>query len=89
MRGRLWKWVKSNAIVFAKGGQTLGIGAGQMSRIFSTEIGALKANAAQLNLTNAVMASDAFFPFGDNIEKAHALGIRAIIQPVVQNEMKK
>ncbi len=75
------KFVKSNAIVFAKGGQTLGIGAGQMSRIFSTQIAAMKAKEADLNLKNAVMASDAFFPFKDNVEKAHELGISAIIQP--------
>lgn len=75
------KFVKSNAIVYAKNGQTLGIGAGQMSRVFSTEIAALKAKQSQLDLNQAVMASDAFFPFKDNIEKAYAYGIRAIIQP--------
>ncbi|MBI2790392.1 MAG: bifunctional phosphoribosylaminoimidazolecarboxamide formyltransferase/IMP cyclohydrolase [Gammaproteobacteria bacterium] len=75
------KYVKSNAIVFAKNGQTLGIGAGQMSRIFSTEIAALKAHEMGLNLAGAVMASDAFFPFKDNVEKAHELGITAIISP--------
>lgn len=75
------RFVKSNAIVFAKNGQTLGIGAGQMSRIFSTEIAALKASQVDLNLENAVMASDAFFPFPDNVEKAHSLGVKAIIQP--------
>jgi len=75
------KFVKSNAIVYANEGQTLGIGAGQMSRIFSTEIAALKAKEATLSLKGAVMASDAFFPFKDNIEKAHQFGISAIIQP--------
>lgn len=75
------KFVKSNAIVYAKQGQTLGIGAGQMSRIFSTEIAALKATEHGHDLHGAVMASDAFFPFTDNLEKAHALGIRAVIQP--------
>ncbi|MGD9591504.1 MAG: bifunctional phosphoribosylaminoimidazolecarboxamide formyltransferase/IMP cyclohydrolase, partial [Candidatus Berkiella sp.] len=69
------------AIVFAKNGQTLGIGAGQMSRIFSTHIASLKAIEAHLDLNQAVMASDAFFPFKDNVEKAHELGISAIIQP--------
>lgn len=75
------KFVKSNGIVYAKNGQTLGIGAGQMSRVFSTEIAALKAKQQQLDLQGAVMASDAFFPFKDNIEKAYEYGIRAIIQP--------
>lgn len=75
------KYIKSNAILYAKNGQTLGIGAGQMSRIFSTEIAALKAKEMKLDLKGAVMASDAFFPFKDNIEKAHEFGITAIIQP--------
>lgn len=75
------KYIKSNAILFAKKGQTLGIGAGQMSRIFSTEIAALKAKEMKLDLKGAVMISDAFFPFKDNVEKAHELGISAIIQP--------
>lgn len=75
------KFVKSNGIVYAKNGQTLGIGAGQMSRVFSTEIAALKAKQQQLDLHDAVMGSDAFFPFKDNIEKAYEFGIRAIIQP--------
>lgn len=75
------KYVKSNGIVYAKNGKTLGIGAGQMSRVFSTEIAALKAKQQHLSLSDAVMASDAFFPFKDNIEKAYEYGIRAIIQP--------
>ncbi|MGE3319083.1 MAG: bifunctional phosphoribosylaminoimidazolecarboxamide formyltransferase/IMP cyclohydrolase [Candidatus Berkiella sp.] len=75
------KFVKSNAIVFAKNGQTLGIGAGQMSRIMSTQIAAIRAKEQNLSLDNAVMASDAFFPFTDNIEKAYEYGIRAVIQP--------
>jgi phosphoribosylaminoimidazolecarboxamide formyltransferase / IMP cyclohydrolase len=75
------KFVKSNGIVYAKNGRTLGIGAGQMSRIFSTEIAALKAKQQHLSLQDAVMASDAFFPFKDNLEKAYQYGIRAIIQP--------
>lgn len=75
------KFVKSNAIVFARDSQTLGIGAGQMSRIFSTHIATLKAQEQNFSLQNAVMASDAFFPFKDNIEEAHKHGIKAIIQP--------
>lgn len=75
------KFVKSNAIVFAKNGQSIGIGAGQMSRIMSTQIAALRAKEQALSLENAVMASDAFFPFTDNIEKAFEYGIRAVIQP--------
>jgi len=78
---QLVKFVKSNAIVFAKNGQSVGIGAGQMSRIMSTQIAALRAKDQGLSLEDAVMASDAFFPFTDNIEKAHTYGIRAIIQP--------
>ncbi|MBS0290440.1 MAG: bifunctional phosphoribosylaminoimidazolecarboxamide formyltransferase/IMP cyclohydrolase [Proteobacteria bacterium] len=73
--------VKSNAIVFAKDRQTLGIGAGQMSRVFSVDIAGLKAKEMGLSLQNAVMASDAFFPFKDSVEKAHQFGISAIIQP--------
>ena len=75
------KFVKSNAIVFSKNQQTLGIGAGQMSRIDSTFIASEKAKAQGLNLVGSSMASDAFFPFTDNVEKAHELGISSIIQP--------
>ena len=75
------KYVKSNAIVFSKDNKTLGIGAGQMSRIDSTSIASAKAENQNINLKNAVMASDAFFPFPDNVEKAAELGISAIIQP--------
>lgn len=75
------KYVKSNAIVFVKDKKTLGIGAGQMSRIDSTLIASIKAESQKLDLKNAVMASDAFFPFPDNVEKAADLGISAIIQP--------
>ena len=75
------KFVKSNAIVFSKNQQTLGIGAGQMSRIDSTFIASEKAKVQGLNLVGAVMASDAFFPFTDNVEKANKLGISSIIQP--------
>lgn len=73
--------VKSNAIVFAKGHQTLGIGAGQMSRVFSTRIACDKAEEAKLDLNQSVMASDAFFPFADGIEAAIAAGVSAVVQP--------
>lgn len=75
------KHVKSNAIVLAKNQQTLGIGSGQTSRVFSTKIAILKAVEAGLSLENSVMASDAFFPFPDSLEIAAKAGIRAIIQP--------
>jgi len=75
------KYVKSNAIVFSKNKTTFGIGAGQMSRIDSTLIAAIKAEKQNLNLQGAVMASDAFFPFSDNVKKASELGISCIIQP--------
>ncbi len=75
------KYVKSNAIVFAKNKTTFGIGAGQMSRIDSTLIAGIKAEQQNLNLQGAVMASDAFFPFSDNVKKASELGISCIIQP--------
>jgi phosphoribosylaminoimidazolecarboxamide formyltransferase/IMP cyclohydrolase len=78
---RVVKQVKSNAIVYAKNGQTLGIGAGQSSRVASSQIAVWKAAAAQLSLTHAAMASDAFFPFRDSIDAAHQAGISAIIQP--------
>lgn len=74
-------FAKSNAIVFAKDQQTLGLGVGQSSRIFATQIGQLRAQKAKFNLANAAMASDAFFPFADNVELAHELGITTIIQP--------
>ena len=75
------KHVKSNAIVYAKDGATVGIGAGQMSRVYSAKIAALKAAEAGLTLKGSVMASDAFFPFRDTVETAHAAGATAIIQP--------
>ncbi len=75
------KYVKSNAIVFSKDKKTLGIGAGQMSRIDSTFIASKKAEDQNFSLKGSVMASDAFFPFPDNVEKAAELGITAIIQP--------
>lgn len=75
------KHVKSNAIIFAKNTQTIGIGAGQMSRIDSTRLGIMKAKDAGLDVQGTVMASDAFFPFRDNVDKAAEAGITAIIQP--------
>ena len=78
---RVAKFVKSNAIVFAKDGQTIGIGAGQMSRVISAEIASLKAKKEGLNVEGSCMASDAFFPFRDGIDKAASSGIKSIIQP--------
>jgi phosphoribosylaminoimidazolecarboxamide formyltransferase / IMP cyclohydrolase len=78
---RVVKFVKSNAIVYAKGGQTVGIGAGQTSRVMSSQIAGLKAKEAGFLLQGAVMASDAFFPFRDGLDAAAVLGIRAVIQP--------
>ena len=75
------KYVKSNAIVYARGGATLGIGAGQPSRVMSARIAALKADEAGLDLAGAAMASDAFFPFRDGIDAAAEHGIRAVVQP--------
>ena len=75
------KYVKSNAIVFAKKLQTIGIGAGQMSRVNSAKIASLKAASANLDTTGAAMASDGFFPFSDSIEMASDNGINSIIQP--------
>ena len=74
-------YVKSNAIVYARDLQTVGIGAGQMSRVVSAKIAALKAEEAGLAVPGAVMASDAFFPFRDGIDAAGAAGIAAVIQP--------
>jgi phosphoribosylaminoimidazolecarboxamide formyltransferase/IMP cyclohydrolase len=75
------KFVKSNAIVYAREEQTLGIGAGQMSRVYSARIAAIKAADEGLPLAGAVMASDAFFPFRDGIDAAFEAGIAAVIQP--------
>jgi phosphoribosylaminoimidazolecarboxamide formyltransferase/IMP cyclohydrolase len=75
------KFVKSNAIVFCKNGMTIGVGAGQMSRVYSTKIAAIKAADEGLSVTGSVMASDAFFPFRDGIDSAAEHGIAAIIQP--------
>ncbi len=78
---RVAKFVKSNAIVFARDEATVGIGAGQMSRVYSSRIGAIKAEDAGLAIRGAAMASDAFFPFRDGIEVAAAQGVTAVIQP--------
>ena len=75
------KFVKSNAIVYASGGQTVGVGAGQMSRVNSARIAAIKAEHAGLAVKGSVMASDAFFPFRDGIDSAGERGIAAVIQP--------
>ena len=73
--------MKSNAIVFARRGRTVGIGAGQTSRVVSTRIAAMKAADAGLAVAGCVMASDAFFPFRDGLDAALDLGVRAVIQP--------
>lgn len=78
---RVAKFVKSNAIVFAAQGRTLGIGAGQMSRIDSTKIAVIKAGEANLSLTGCAIASDAFFPFRDGVDVLAAAGAKAVIQP--------
>jgi len=75
------KYVKSNAIIFCKDKATIGIGAGQMSRVYSTKIAAIKAADESLEIKGSVMASDAFFPFRDGIDAAAETGISAIIQP--------
>lgn len=75
------KHVKSNAIIYAKEGQTIGIGAGQMSRVYSAKIAAIKASDENLQVSGSVMASDAFFPFRDGIDSAAEVGIKAVIQP--------
>ncbi|HXC60777.1 MAG TPA: bifunctional phosphoribosylaminoimidazolecarboxamide formyltransferase/IMP cyclohydrolase, partial [Steroidobacteraceae bacterium] len=75
------QYVKSNAIVFARDEATVGIGAGQMSRVYSSRIGAIKAEDAGLTVRGAVMASDAFFPFRDGVDVAAAQGVTAVIQP--------
>ena len=75
------KFVKSNAIVYARDGRTIGVGAGQMSRVNSARIAVIKAEHAGLEVKGAVMASDAFFPFRDGIDNAAKAGIRCVIQP--------
>ena len=78
---RVCKFVKSNAIVFAREGATIGVGAGQMSRVYSIRLAAQKAADEKLTVAGAVMASDAYSPFRDNIDVAAGYGIRAVIQP--------
>lgn len=75
------KFVKSNAIVYCKNGQTIGVGAGQMSRVYSARIAGIKAADEGLEVPGSVMASDAFFPFRDGIDSAAEAGITAVIQP--------
>jgi phosphoribosylaminoimidazolecarboxamide formyltransferase/IMP cyclohydrolase len=75
------KHVKSNAIVYARGGATLGIGAGQMSRVYSSRVAAMKAADEKLEVRGAAMASDAFFPFRDGLDVAAGYGIGCVIQP--------
>jgi phosphoribosylaminoimidazolecarboxamide formyltransferase/IMP cyclohydrolase len=78
---RVAKFVKSNAIVFCRNGMTLGVGAGQMSRVDSTRIASIKAKNAGLSLRGSVVASDAFFPFRDGLDVVAKAGARAVIQP--------
>ena len=75
------KFVKSNAIVYARDGMTIGVGAGQMSRVYSAKIAGIKAADENLEVKGSVMASDAFFPFRDGIDAAATAGITAVIQP--------
>ena len=86
LRDLLFAWqvaqyVKSNAIVYCKNNQTIGIGAGQMSRVYSAKIAGIKAADENLEVQGSVMASDAFFPFRDGIDAAAEAGITAVIQP--------
>ncbi|MDP0589141.1 MAG: bifunctional phosphoribosylaminoimidazolecarboxamide formyltransferase/IMP cyclohydrolase [Candidatus Endonucleobacter bathymodioli] len=78
---KVCKFIKSNAIVYAHNNQTIGIGAGQMSRIYSARIAGIKASDGNFEVKGSVMASDAFFPFRDGIDAATSVGITAIIQP--------
>ncbi len=78
---RVAKFVKSNAIVFCAGGMTLGVGAGQMSRVDSARIASIKAQNAKLSLAGSVVASDAFFPFRDGLDVVADAGAVAVIQP--------
>ncbi|HFD86757.1 MAG TPA: bifunctional phosphoribosylaminoimidazolecarboxamide formyltransferase/IMP cyclohydrolase, partial [Gammaproteobacteria bacterium] len=75
------KYVKSNAIVYVNDLMTIGVGAGQMSRVYSAKIAGIKAQDEGLTVAGSVMASDAFFPFRDGIDAAHEAGIKAVIQP--------
>jgi phosphoribosylaminoimidazolecarboxamide formyltransferase/IMP cyclohydrolase len=78
---RVCKYVKSNAIIYVRDRMTIGVGAGQMSRVVSSKIAAMKAKEEGLEVKGAVMASDAFFPFRDGLDVAAGFGIRAVIQP--------
>jgi phosphoribosylaminoimidazolecarboxamide formyltransferase/IMP cyclohydrolase len=78
---RVAKFVKSNAIVYGRDGQTLGVGAGQMSRVDSARIAAIKASTAGLSLANSAVASDAFFPVRDGLDVVAENGATAVIQP--------
>jgi len=75
------KFVKSNAIVYVKNSMTIGVGAGQMSRVYSAKVAGIKAADEDLEVKGSVMASDAFFPFRDGIDAAHEAGITAVIEP--------
>lgn len=75
------KYVKSNTIVFCQDNQTLGIGAGQMSRVDSAKIATIKAQQAGFDLTGSAVASDAFFPFRDGLDVVVQAGAKAVIQP--------
>ena len=75
------KHVKSNAIVVADEFQTIGVGSGQMNRVDSVRIAAMRAERFNLSINGAALASDAFFPFRDNVDEAAKLGVAAIIQP--------
>jgi phosphoribosylaminoimidazolecarboxamide formyltransferase/IMP cyclohydrolase len=86
VRAMLFAWkvckhVKSNAIVFSSENQTIGVGAGQMNRVDSVRIAAVRAERFNLALKGSVLASDAFFPFRDNVDEASKYGVSAIIQP--------
>ena len=75
------KFVKSNAIVYGRERMTIGVGAGQMSRVYSARIAAIKAADAGLDVKGSVLASDAFFPFRDGLDAAAEVGVTAVIQP--------
>jgi phosphoribosylaminoimidazolecarboxamide formyltransferase/IMP cyclohydrolase len=86
MRDLLFSWkivkfVKSNAIIYCRDGRTIGIGAGQMSRVYSARVAGIKAADENLEVRGSVMASDAFFPFRDGLDQAAEAGITAVIQP--------
>ena len=86
MRDLLFAWkvvkfVKSNAIVYCRDGMTIGIGAGQMSRVYSARIAGIKALDEGLEVRGSVLASDAFFPFRDGIDAAAGVGVGAVIEP--------